>query len=329
MLRWLQRNIAAFGGDPGQVFLFGTSAGGGNLCALMTAPAARGLFHGVAMQSSVPTGCELPRLADMEQGTGQRVAQALGCGDAACLRSKSMAEIVRAVPGTFGVLPRLYGPVVDGQVFPEQPLASIQRGAHQAMPVIIGNDAQETMQFVNAVGPVTDAASYAVAVGKTFGPEPVERILATYPAGAYPTPRQALVQLTTDALFTCQSRRVARSLSAHQQQPVYRYFFDHALLNDPEQSALGAVHTVEHMFLFPWQGSYRPTADDLAVQQLMVGAWSRLAREGTLRGDPSGWPQAQPGDAYLRIGPQPAVRRDDDSAHCDFWDTVRLPWPHL
>ena len=54
MLQWIKRNIAAFGGDPSRVFLFGTSAGGGNICALMTSPLTRGLIHGVAMQSSVP-----------------------------------------------------------------------------------------------------------------------------------------------------------------------------------------------------------------------------------------------------------------------------------
>jgi para-nitrobenzyl esterase len=54
MLRWLKSNIAAYGGDPSKIFLFGTSAGGGNICALMTSPLTRGLIHGVAMQSSVP-----------------------------------------------------------------------------------------------------------------------------------------------------------------------------------------------------------------------------------------------------------------------------------
>jgi para-nitrobenzyl esterase len=56
MLGWLKRNVAAFGGDPNKIFLFGTSAGGGNICALITSPLTRGLIHGVAMQSSVPMG---------------------------------------------------------------------------------------------------------------------------------------------------------------------------------------------------------------------------------------------------------------------------------
>jgi para-nitrobenzyl esterase len=122
MLRWLGANIAAFGGDQNKIFLFGTSAGGGNICALITSPLTRGLIHGVAMQSSVPMGCEIQTLDDARKGTGARVATAAGCNTArdiaACLRSKSVVDIVSAVPGTFTVLPRLYGPNVDGHIFP-------------------------------------------------------------------------------------------------------------------------------------------------------------------------------------------------------------------
>src|SRR3954451_15483138 len=100
MLRWLKANIAAFGGDPNKIFLFGTSAGGGNICALMTSPLTRGLIHGVAMQSSVPSGCEIQTLDNAGRGTGVKVAAAVGCDAAAdiaaCLRGKTIAEIVSA-----------------------------------------------------------------------------------------------------------------------------------------------------------------------------------------------------------------------------------------
>ena len=324
MLRWVQRNIAAFGGDPKRVFLFGTSAGGANLCALMTAPAARGLFQGAAMQSSVPTGCEIATLADVQAEAGARVARALGCngpGAASCLRAKPMTDIVRAVPGTFGVFPRIYGPNVDGNVFPEQPLLAIRRGDQWPMPVIIGNSTEETMQFVGSLGPVPDAPTYEAAVRKVFGAS-ADRILFQYPATAFPTARDALVRVTTDGLFTCPSRRVARTLAKVQQQPVYRYVFDHRLENDPQLRALGATHTIEHPFFFAWQGRYRPTDADLAIQRLLVKHWTSLAREGTLTSWTAG------GDAYLRISDRPLLTRNDD-ARCDFWDTVTLPWPHL
>lgn len=333
MLRWVRQNIASFGGDPRRVMVFGTSAGGGNICALMSTPAARGLFQRAAMQASVPTGCELPTLADAQAGTGARVAQELGCSadsTSACLRSKTTQEVVRAVPGTFGVLPRLYGPNVDGYVFPRQPRAAIERGDHARMPVIIGNSTEETMQFVNALGPVTDNSSYAAAITQVFGPGNTDRILQAYPASSYASPRAALVQLTTDALFTCQSRRVAALLSTRQKEPVYRYVFDHRLENDPAQLALGSVHTIEHPFFFAWQGSYQPTADDLAVQDLMVDRWTQLATKGRLKAWGSqAWPTARPGDFFLRIAPVPTVESGDGGAQCGFWDTVTLPQPHL
>ena len=333
MLRWLRTHIAAFGGDPQRITLFGTSAGGGNICTLMAMPAARGLFQRAAMQSSVPTGCELPTLQQAEAATGARVAQALQCGGAdtaACLRAKPMADVVRAVPGSFGMQARLYGPVVDGRHVPEQPIAAIERGAHAAVPVIIGNTTQETMQWAGGMGPVSDAASYQAALAKVFGAEVTARIMAIYPLGAYPTPHAALMQLTTDSFFTCQSRRVARSLSRSQAQPVYRYLYAHGLDNDAEQRALGAVHTIEHVMFFPWQGRYQPTAADRAVQTAMVKRWAGFAATA----DPAAaggadWSPAHPADRYLWIGAATEARQGDGGAHCDFWDSVRLPTPHL
>jgi para-nitrobenzyl esterase len=220
---------------------------------------------------------------------------------------------------------------MDGHVFPDQPLRIIARRGHAAMPVIIGSTSNETMNFVNAAGPVTDAASYAAAVEKVFGSAARERILAAYPAEAYPTPRAAFVQLTTDSQFTCQSRRVARVLADAQKQPVYRYLFSHAMENDPQLKAVGAVHTIEHPFFYPWQGKYSPTETDLLVQRRMIGYWTRLARSGSPNGggDPQ-WPSyTTENEAYLEIGAATAAKRGPTEARCDFWDAVKLPWPHL
>ena len=104
----------------------------------MTSPLARGLIHGVAMQSSVPMGCEIQTLDNARNGTGAKVAASVGCDAAAdvadCLRGKTVVEIVSAVPGTFTVLPRLYGPNVDGHIFPDQPLKLIMEGKFPPMP---------------------------------------------------------------------------------------------------------------------------------------------------------------------------------------------------
>lgn len=334
LLRWVRENISAFGGDPRKVFAFGTSAGGGDLCTLLATPSARGLLHGVALQASVPTGCELPTMQQAQAATGQRVVEALGCAmgrpaeTAACLRGRPMTDLVRAVPGTFGVQPRLYGPVVDGSLVPEQPIAAIRADRHAAMPALVGNSARETQQFVDSFGPVPDAAAYAAAVQRHFGARDARRILAAYPLTPRSSPRETLVRLTTDAYFTCSSRRVARTLAAHQSQPVYRFLFDHALDNDAALRALGPVHTLEHVFLFPFSGKYSPSEAERALQRLMVGHWTSMARTG--RPQP-GWPATGPGDRVLRIGPGPKAAEApvDAAARCDLWDTVTLPQPHL
>jgi para-nitrobenzyl esterase len=335
MLQWVRRNIRNFGGDPGRVFLFGTSAGGGNLCALMTSPLAQGLFHGVAMQSSVPTGCEVQTLADMEERTGARVAAATQCATAtdvaACLRSKTVDQIVSAVRGVTDIFPRMYGPNVDGHVFPDQPARLIRSRRYTPMPVIIGTTADETRGFLNAVGPVTDPATYAEAVARLFGSHSRDAILGQYPAASFPAPRAALEAATTDAYFTCTTRRVARLLSSAQDRPVYRYFFTHALENDPRARTGGSSHTLEHRFLFPWTGAYQPSDNERRLQDSMVLYWSRMARTG----DPNGagnltWPRYDvETDPYLELAPDMKTGAALRKTQCDFWDTVSLPWPHL
>jgi para-nitrobenzyl esterase len=335
MLRWVHSNISGFGGDPDHVFLFGTSAGGGNICALMTSPLTRGLIHGAAMESSVPSGCELQTLADAEKGMGERVVQALGCNAASdvagCLRAKSMKEIVAAVPGNFSVLPRVYGPNMDGHVFPEQPIKLIEQRKYPPMPIIIGNTAGETLGWADSAGKVTDDASYAAAIDKVFGRTARDRIVELYPPSAYPTQRKAFAQLTTDAEFTCTSRRVSRMLSRSQTQPVYRYLFNHSLENDPGQKELGPIHTIEHAFLFGWQGKYKPNDTDLSVQRQMTGYWTSMAKTGSPNGNGNPeWPAVAPEkDAFLEISSSITAQTGPADAHCDFWDLTPMLWPHM
>ena len=333
MLKWLQQNIAGFGGDPKRIMVFGTSAGGGNICALISSPLARGLFHAAAMQSSVPTGCEIPTLAEVQSRTGQRVIKAAGCDMAndiaACLRGKNVTEIVSALPAVTNVLPRTYGPNMDGVVFPDQPIKIIARGAHSTMPIIIGTTADETTGWVVTGAPITDAASYAAQIEKTFGATARDRILAEYPMTNYPTPQQAFIQLTTDAQFTCTSRRTARIFSGAQKDHVYRYLFTHTMENDSQLKATAANHTIEHAFQFPFGGKYKPLESDLAVQKYVIGYWSRFAKTGNPGGvGNTAWPIAA-GDAYLEISTLPSAKRGPDAAKCNFWDRLTVQWPHL
>jgi para-nitrobenzyl esterase len=137
------------------------------------------------------------------------------------------------------------------------------------------------------------------------------------------------MQATTDAEFTCQSRRVAKAFAQKQKEPVYRYVFTQRQENDPALKANGATHTIEHAFLFP--GRYQPTEPEAALQRVMVRYWTRMAKTGNPNGgnDPQ-WPPVTPkDDAYLELGASPAGKIALLDRTCDFWDTVPFPSPHL
>jgi len=330
MLTWLHNNIDGFGGDPDNIFLFGTSAGGGNICALMSSPLAQGLFHAAAMQSSVPTGCEIQTRADAQARTGKRFASAIGCvredDVAQCLRSKSPEEVVRALATPNALSLRVYGPVMDGIVFPDQPRNRIEAGLAAEIPVIIGNTANETWFWLDLIEVVEDEATYAAAIRRLFGEYDQEKILTQYPAARYSSAREAWLRATTDAFFTCQSRRVARALADNSDAPVYRYLYDHTLPSRPDD---GPAHSSEHVLFFQPKAAESP--DDQRVSAQLVSYWANMAKYHDPNGTgPISW---EPFDAdsnrYLRISAISAMEESAADVNCDFWDATPLPWPHM
>ena len=145
-LKWVQRDIAAFGGDKDRVMIFGESAGGLNVCALLASPAAAGLFTSALIESG---GC----VADARSAaltTGTTLADNVGCSTAsdvpACLRSKTPAQLLAALPPVVSVAGSQppYQPNVDGTLLPTAPLDAIRNGQHNRVPVVIGTNADET-----------------------------------------------------------------------------------------------------------------------------------------------------------------------------------------
>ena len=114
-----------------------------------------------------------------------------------------------------------------------------------------------------------------------------------------------------------------------QKQPVHRYLFSHSMENDPQLKTVRANHTIEHAFLFPMKGTYKPSDADVSVQRLIVGYWTELARSGnTVSAKAPQWPVAA-GDAYLDISVRPSAKRGANDAKCAFWDALPVQWPHL
>ncbi len=310
-LRWVRDNIAAFGGDPSNVTIFGESAGGRNVCTLLAVPAAAGLFHRALVQSGA---CKFLQTEAAAQAVADDVAAALGCsGDrATCFRAATAEAITRANASGAGALTAsLYGSVVDGVVIPEQPESAIEAGRHHAVPFAIGANADETVREAPAA--LTEA-QYQQLVRAQLGPALGDMALAQYPASAYPTPRAAYVRLTTDVRFVCPSREIAAIADAAQTAPVYRYFFSY------RATPLGAPHAIEIPFLFGTFDAipYTPTAADLALSSSIMGYWTRFARNADPGGAPT-WPAYAPGDPTLVLD-NPITRADGiRTADCDFW----------
>ena len=180
-LRWVKRNIAAFGGDPDRVTIAGQSAGAGSVCWLMASPRAKGLFHRAVIQS-VGDCLNISHQEATQRGDG--FVQAIGCsgaGDVAeCLRSKSPAQIIDAQVAA-GVAWR---PVQGGAAQPTLAPEALAAGDFNRVPVIIGNTRQEARAFVyegnDLVRQPVTAASFEAAVRNQFG-DNADRVLETYP----------------------------------------------------------------------------------------------------------------------------------------------------
>lgn len=329
-LQWVRKNIAAFGGDPQRVMLFGESAGALDTCMLLTSPLAKGLLSSALMQSG---GCNAKSFAERLKEGDQFIAK-VGCARARkpadCLRKLDAATLVTAVDGPvvspIGLMTPAFGPTVDGYVLPDEPLATIEQGKHNAVPFIIGANADETSAF--GIPPMTEA-QYQRIIRQALGPL-ADPVLAQYPVSAYDTPRKALIAVTTDSQFVCPARRIAEAVATHQTAPVYRYFYRHAL-NNLAGKLLGASHGSELLFVFQHLGDspdYSPTADDLAIEAAILGYWTRFAATG----DPNGgdtttaaWPvYLADVDPYLDLAMPVKAGAGVRTEQCDFWERLSL-----
>ena len=311
-LRWIQRNIGAFGGDPARVLLFGQSAGGLDVCALVSSPQAAGLFSRAILQSG---GCTVQARGDA-LASGERLVTGAGCNTAtdaiACLRGKTPTELLRALPVVVtGLGPTPFAAALEPQVLPGQPLDRIRAGLHNKVPIVVGSNSAETYRMLPAPEQLASAAQYQAAA-RTFlaqlalSPSTVEAILAVYPASDYPSPHAALVALTTDVRWTCPSRAYARALAPH--GPTWRYFFTQGLdaTRAPAASLAGAFHGLELLYVFGVLevAGYRPTDADRALSEYAQIYWWQLAATGsTLTARAAPWPAYDATrDTYLTLG---------------------------
>lgn len=341
-LEWVQAHIARFGGDPERVMVFGQSAGAVNVCALLASPRAEGLFSSALMQSGFCTARTL-EAAEAQHDLGVGLFD--DCRDAsdrlACLRALPADRVVSTIPGSIevgaggsaeGGAGMVYGPVVEGHLLPDAPLALIARGAHNDVPVVLGTTADEMASgtiFSAEVDTVEDYEAFIAAAFAEAGDAAVSSILQLYPASDYASPQDALVQVYTDRAFTSNARRLARAAAAGARSPTYRYLFSKR--TQTPAGTLPARHGIDVVYVFGTIATVPlldPTPEDLAIADAMMSAWAALARSGDPNAAPLGttWPAYDAArDDYLEFGATVSTGEGLRTEKCDMWDALLSP----
>ena len=305
-LRWVRDNIARFGGDPGNVTIFGHSAGGQDVGLLMVAPQARGLFAKAIEQSGTAGFGLPPRTLAQNEKLGIDLAQAVGAKDLAGLRAASGPAVLAAADG---LKPPIdddgfiwLQAVVDGAVIREPPADTLSAGRQAAVPLIVGNSAREL--------PLYGGPSNAPAWVKTNYGSGADRALALYGIAADRAAASDAMadQIADDTGFRCPAAWVAaRQVAAG--QPVWRYELGVAAPGS------GPVrHGSELAFVFDTP----PAGATEAAWPRLRAYWANFARTGDPN-TPGLTPWPSHGDdaralAFTPSGPTPT--RDDRGAFC-------------
>ncbi len=298
-LKWVQRNIAGFGGDPGNVTIFGESAGGTSVQALLASPHSKGLFHRAIAQSPWLTD---GNYAHLKQATplGQSAeAQGVAWAERHFPEAES-AEALRAVPmeamnaaqqDGYSVLV-----TIDGDFMPDHVLETFAAGKQMDVPVMAGTNTDEGTMFMGFL-PFNTPEQYATAMQAGYG-EHAEAILKLYPATDQMSLVRAKNQLITDTWFAQGTRNMLAGM-ANVSSPAWHYHFSRRSSNP----MMGSHHALEIGYAFNNLGA-DAKAPDKTLAAAMTRYWVQFARSGdpNVDGLPA-WPAFDPAtDRHLELG---------------------------
>ena len=337
-LKWVSRNIHQFGGDPGNVTIFGESAGGWSICTLLATPLAKGLFQRAILQSG---GCTESEDLDKGYEAGGKLAGAVGCklDDLDCLRKVPAKKLLGKLASGMGGAGNK--PHHDGYVLTGTPLSMIRAGNYNRASFMAGSTRDEFGNALKLIGKYRRVRpkDYESALVKNFEfkDEDAKELASLYPLSEFDNRPVAAYghAMGCDAALACPTYQ-GLVAAAKQQKGTYYYRFDYDEMRLGKY--MGSFHSAEIPFIFdtldrlPYKIFYnhKNIGPARELSKIVQAYWLNFAKTGNPNAPGlADWPEFSPGNQVVQIlDIQTRTEKSTFAQRCEFWDTHEMERPH-